>query len=183
MRDAREMILAALEYGYEHCFVTAELIKKYAPEGPYSVFLCGPQQMYRFVDKELEKLGLERKYIRHELFGEFHDPKQKADYPSGAPDTVRIAVTVRGGDPDRHRLRQRLHPPNPGAQRHRRALPVPQRRVRLVPLPPDLRQGLHPQGPGRPAAGGREVRLHPPLLHLPPQRHRYRGASGQVRSS
>lgn len=96
MRDAREMILAALEYGYEHCFVTAELIKKYAPEGPYSVFLCGPQQMYRFVDKELEKLGLERKYIRHELFGEFHDPKQKADYPSGAPDTVRIAVTVRG---------------------------------------------------------------------------------------
>lgn len=99
MRDAREMILAALEHGYEHGFVTAELIKKYAPEGPYSVFLCGPQQMYRFVDKELEKLGLERKYIRHELFGEFHDPKQKADYPSGAPDTVRIAVTVRGGRP------------------------------------------------------------------------------------
>lgn len=96
MRNTREMILTALEHGYEHGFVTAELIKKYTPEGPYSVFLCGPQQMYRFVDKELEKLGLERKYIRHELFGEFHDPKQKADYPSGAPDTVRIAVTVRG---------------------------------------------------------------------------------------
>lgn len=82
--------------GYEHGFVTAELIKKYAPEGPYSVFLCGPQQMYRFVDGELEKLGLERKYIRHELFGEFHNPKQEADYPTDAPDTVKITVSVRG---------------------------------------------------------------------------------------
>ena len=49
--------------GFEKGFLTAELIRKYAPAGePYSVFLCGPQQMYAFVDKELEKLGLERKF-------------------------------------------------------------------------------------------------------------------------
>lgn len=83
--------------GYEHGFVTAELIQKYAPvDEPYSVFLCGPQQMYRLVDGELEKLGLARKYIRHELFGEFHNPKNEADYPADAPDTVKITVTVRG---------------------------------------------------------------------------------------
>lgn len=82
--------------GYEHGFVTAELIQKYAPSGPYSVFLCGPQQMYRFVDGELEKLGLEPKYIRHELFGEFHNPKQEADYPADAPETVKITVTIQG---------------------------------------------------------------------------------------
>ncbi|MGI5937127.1 MAG: ferredoxin--NADP reductase [Oscillospiraceae bacterium] len=29
--------------GFEHGFITAELIRKYAPEGKYSVFLCGPQ--------------------------------------------------------------------------------------------------------------------------------------------
>lgn len=29
--------------GYEHGFITGELIKKYAPEGDYSVFMCGPQ--------------------------------------------------------------------------------------------------------------------------------------------
>lgn len=81
--------------GFEHGFVTADLIRKYAPETPYSVFLCGPQQMYTFVDQELEKLSLERKYIRHELFGELHDPKSLADYPSGAPDTIHITVTVR----------------------------------------------------------------------------------------
>lgn len=81
--------------GFEHGFVTADLIRKYAPDTPYSVFLCGPQQMYAFVDKELEKLSLEKKYIRHELFGEMHNPKAQADYPGGAPDTIRITVTVR----------------------------------------------------------------------------------------
>lgn len=81
--------------GFEHGFVTADLIRKYAPDTPYSVFLCGPQQMYAFVDKELEKLSLEKKYIRHELFGEMHDPKTQADYPGGAPETIHITVTVR----------------------------------------------------------------------------------------
>ena len=31
--------------GYEHGFITAELIQKYAPVGPYSVFMCGPKAM------------------------------------------------------------------------------------------------------------------------------------------
>lgn len=82
--------------GAERGFITAELIQKYAPDNEsYSVFLCGPQQMYAFADKQLEKLGLERKYIRHEMFGEFHDPKQQADYPSDVPETVSITVTIR----------------------------------------------------------------------------------------
>lgn len=82
----------------ENCekgFITAELIKKYAPENePYSVFLCGPQQMYAFVDKELEKLELPKKYIRHEMFGEFHNPETQSDYPEGIPEKVKITVTI-----------------------------------------------------------------------------------------
>jgi len=39
--------------------------------------MCGPQEMYRFVDKELEKLNLEPKYIRRELFGKVYIPKNK----------------------------------------------------------------------------------------------------------
>lgn len=82
--------------GYEHGFVTAELISKYAPDNePYSVFLCGPQAMYKFVDEELKKLGLEKKYIRHELFGEIHDATTFDGYPAGAPETVNITVTIR----------------------------------------------------------------------------------------
>ena len=84
-----------LPQGAEQGFITAEIIKKYAPENePYSVFLCGPQQMYMFADKELEKLGLQRKYIRHEMFGEFHNPSEQPDYPSDVPETVKITVTV-----------------------------------------------------------------------------------------
>lgn len=81
--------------GFEKGFITSELIKKYAPENEkYSIFLCGPQQMYAFVDKELEKLGLEKKYIRHEMFGEFHNPGSQADYPEGVPEKVKIRVTI-----------------------------------------------------------------------------------------
>ena len=79
--------------GTEKGFITAELIKKYAPENEeYSVFLCGPQQMYEFVDKELEKLNLPKKFVRHEMFGEFHNPASQADYPQGVPETVKITV-------------------------------------------------------------------------------------------
>ena len=81
--------------GCEKGFITAELIKKYAPaDEAYSVFLCGPQQMYEFVDKELEKLELPKKYIRHEMFGEFHNPQTQPDYPQGIPEIVRITVTI-----------------------------------------------------------------------------------------
>jgi len=81
--------------GAEKGFITSELIKKYAPaDENYSVFLCGPLQMYEFVDKELEKLSLEKKYIRHEMFGEFHNPSSQPDYPSDIPETVRITVTI-----------------------------------------------------------------------------------------
>lgn len=83
--------------GFEKGFLTAELIQKYAPaDAPYSVFLCGPQQMYEFVDKELAKLDLERKFIRHEMFGEFHNPASQPDYPAGVPETVKITVTQAG---------------------------------------------------------------------------------------
>lgn len=62
-------------------FITADIIQKYAPAGEYSVFLCGPQAMYAFVDREIEKLGILR--VRHELFGEVHAPEALPGYPAG----------------------------------------------------------------------------------------------------
>ena len=86
---------AKADKGFEKGFITAELIKKYAPENEeYSVFICGPQQMYNFLDSELEKLGKEKKYIRHEMFGEFHNPASESDYPAGVPEEVKITVTI-----------------------------------------------------------------------------------------
>ena len=81
--------------GTEKGFITADLIKKYAPENEeYSVFICGPQQMYDFLDGELKKLNKEKKYIRHEMFGEFHNPASQSDYPTGVPEDVKITVTI-----------------------------------------------------------------------------------------
>ena len=56
------------EDGYEKGFVGADIIKKYAPEGLYSIFVCGPGGMYKFLETELPKLQVERKYIRFEVF-------------------------------------------------------------------------------------------------------------------
>ena len=46
------------------------------------------------MDQEVEKLGLPKKYVRHELFGEFHNPASQPDYPANVPETVTITVTV-----------------------------------------------------------------------------------------
>ena len=81
--------------GMRKGFLTAELIREVAPENaPYSVFLCGPQQMYAFLETELKKLELPRKYVRHEMFGEFHDPASLPEYPANVPETVNVTVTV-----------------------------------------------------------------------------------------
>ena len=86
---------AEVKKGTEKGFITAELIKKYAPENEeYSIFICGPQQMYNFLDGELGKLNKEKKYIRHEMFGEFHNPASQSDYPDNVPDEVKITVTI-----------------------------------------------------------------------------------------
>lgn len=82
--------------GCEAGFITAELIKKYAPEGDYSIFLCGPQAMYDFVDKEIATLGLRKKFIRHELFGEYFNPAKEADYPADVAPEFQITVRVAG---------------------------------------------------------------------------------------
>lgn len=82
--------------GCEEGFITAELIKKYAPEGDYSIFLCGPQAMYDFVDKEIATLGLRKKFIRHELFGEYFNPAKEADYPAEVAPEFKITVRIAG---------------------------------------------------------------------------------------
>ena len=82
--------------GYEQGFITAELIKKYAPDGDYSLFVCGPQVMRNFVDKEIETLGLRRKFIRNELFGEYFGPNKEADYPENVAPAFRVTVRIAG---------------------------------------------------------------------------------------
>ena len=82
--------------GYEHGFLTAELIAKYA-SGDYSVFVCGPKAMYSFLGGEIAKLNLPERRVRFELSGEFGDPAQDPAYPAeAAGKEFTITVWIRG---------------------------------------------------------------------------------------
>ena len=83
--------------GYEHGFIDAALIRKYAPAEDYSVFVCGPKAMYAFVEKELASLELPRRRARFELSGEYGDPTRDAEYPEGsAGKEFQVTVSFRG---------------------------------------------------------------------------------------
>ena len=71
--------------GYEHGFITADIIKKYAPEGEeYSVFLCGPEAMYKFLKHEIKKLGLPERLFRRKLIDVTKTPWECDGYPQDA---------------------------------------------------------------------------------------------------
>lgn len=83
--------------GYEHGFITAELIKKYAGEEDYSLFLCGPKAMYDFADKQIAELGLPRRRARKELYDEYGDPACDASYPKeNQGKSFSLTVSIRG---------------------------------------------------------------------------------------
>jgi ferredoxin-NADP reductase len=67
--------------GCETGFLTAELIKKYVDVQNSSFFICGPQIMYEFVEKELEKFDLPPKQIRREAFGEIKNISEFSGFP------------------------------------------------------------------------------------------------------
>lgn len=82
--------------GYEHGFITAELIRKYA-SGDYSVFVCGPKAMYKFLRGEIAKLGIPERRVRFELSGEYGNPAQDPAYPVKAVGkNFTIIVHIRG---------------------------------------------------------------------------------------
>ena len=82
--------------GFEHGFLTAELIRKYAGGEPYSVFVSGPAAMHRFVGPEIDKLGLEKKYVRKDFPGATRPVWEQPGYPADKKDRV-FRLTVRQG--------------------------------------------------------------------------------------
>ena len=87
--------------GFEHGFINADIISKYAPsDKDYSVFMCGPEAMYRFAEGELKKLGLDRKHVRRELLGVTKKVWEKNGYPSEAKGKT-FSVTVRMGEDEK----------------------------------------------------------------------------------
>jgi len=73
--------------------IGADIISEYAPDTAYSLFICGPQAMYRALGAQLPALGLRRKYVRAEVFGQITDPWNEPD--ATVPDRDVYTVTVR----------------------------------------------------------------------------------------
>lgn len=85
--------------GYEHGFLSAELIQKYAPGKDYSIFVCGPKAMYSFLEKETAKLGLPKRRIRFEVPGEYGDPSKDKEYPAGKEEGMyELTVIIHGAE-------------------------------------------------------------------------------------
>jgi ferredoxin-NADP reductase len=75
-------------------FLTAELISSLAgPPAGKTFFICGPQPMYNFLDKELAAFHLPARRVRREVFGELTDVTIFEDYPKElAGETFEITV-------------------------------------------------------------------------------------------
>ena len=81
----------------EKGFITADIIKKYAPaDSDYSVFMCGPEVMYHAVDKECEKLGIKKKFIRHGANDEYKNPELDEAYDKRKIGIYSLTVRIHG---------------------------------------------------------------------------------------
>lgn len=68
--------------GCEKGFISSEIIQKYVAVEECSFFVCGPQVMYEFIDKEMEKLKIPLKRYRKEAFGEIKNIVDFPGYPT-----------------------------------------------------------------------------------------------------
>ena len=83
--------------GFEHGFLTAELVAKYAP-AEYSLFVCGPPAMYRFLTKEIDKMNVPKRRVRFEAAGEYKNPEEDTGYPAEAKGkTFKVTVDLPTG--------------------------------------------------------------------------------------
>ncbi len=81
--------------GYEHGFINLNLIKKYIPENQeYSIWMCGPKAMYKFVMKEIIPLRLRRKFIRVEASNQVGKPSMYEEYKNKGNKRI-YNITVR----------------------------------------------------------------------------------------
>jgi len=83
---------------YEHGFISAELIARYAESDNYSLFVCGSQGMYDYIEKEAHKLSLPPKYVRFDAYGEYRLTDRDSDFTDqNAGKTYTITVLDAAG--------------------------------------------------------------------------------------
>jgi len=80
-------------------FIGADIIKKLVPDwDKVSYFVSGPQAMYDFLDGEFEKMGIRKKFIRKEEYGETDDITLSPVYPKGKEKEIFKIKVIYGKD-------------------------------------------------------------------------------------
>lgn len=83
--------------GYEHGFITAELIQKYAPAEEYSIFICGPKALYTFEKEQMTSLNLPQRKWRMELSGDYQNVANDDAFPAEQKGKeYKLTVYIRG---------------------------------------------------------------------------------------
>ena len=89
--------------GFETGYISESLIRKYAPKKEYSLFMCGPEGMYCYLEEQIPLLGIRRKHVRREICSSASIPACVGSAPSSV--TVRVkqngettVVTAKRGD-------------------------------------------------------------------------------------
>jgi len=79
-------------------FLSADCITELAGDlSNKTLFICGPPQMYRYLEEELKSLSLPKKRIRREAFGEVKDIEQYPGFPPEAQGkSFKLSVTMAG---------------------------------------------------------------------------------------
>ena len=83
--------------GFEHGFISADLIRKYAPE-IYTLYICGPRAMHDYLASELSKLDLDRKHIRREFIPAPSSPDYFKSYTGDTSQVFSLTLHYLGED-------------------------------------------------------------------------------------
>ncbi|MBQ4500448.1 MAG: 2Fe-2S iron-sulfur cluster binding domain-containing protein, partial [Spirochaetales bacterium] len=85
--------------GFENGFVTADLIRKHAPED-YSLLICGPAGLYRHMELVVSELGLPARKVRREIIGVSGKP---VSAEKEGPETYYDLTVIQG--PETYRIK------------------------------------------------------------------------------
>ncbi len=79
----------------ERGFITADLIRKYSADDT-TYLVCGPQAMYKPMEKALAEVGAPKRRVRFEVFGQIKDITKYEGFPADMADKT-FQLTVRRG--------------------------------------------------------------------------------------
>lgn len=81
--------------GCEKGTISARLIRKYAGDVDYSLFVCGNQGFLKYMKDEAARLDLPIRRARFEVPGELGDPSNEADFTGDASREHKITIIAR----------------------------------------------------------------------------------------